>query len=132
MASVLIIDDHPALREAVAAALRIEGFEVHAAANGAEGVKRHGENPVDVVITDINMPEMDGIEAIHALLCDFPGTRIIAMSGTPKRPGLDVLEVARHLGVKWTLRKPFDDRELVSVVTEALNAAGEPPRRRRR
>jgi two-component system response regulator YesN len=85
------------------------------ARNGTEALGYLDGHAVDVVLTDIFMPEMDGIETIAALRRKFPNIRVVAMSG---RPGVDYLAVARELGVAHTLRKPFEIDELFQALKD--------------
>jgi len=112
---VLVIEDNPDLREYLRVALEAQEYEVLTAAHGREALAYLNGHRVDAVITDLFMPEMDGIETVAAVRKLFPGVRVIAMSG---RPGVDYLPVARELGVKHTLRKPFDIQELIGALEE--------------
>jgi len=112
---VLVIEDNDGLRDYLRVALETQEYEVLTARDGQEALGYLNGHPVDVVLTDIFMPEMDGIEIIAALRKQFPGIRVIAMSG---RPGVDYLSVARELGVTRTLRKPFELNELVAALKD--------------
>jgi CheY-like chemotaxis protein len=112
---ILVIEDNLDLRDYLRLALETQGYQVLTARNGEEALGYLNGHPVDVVLTDIFMPEMDGIETIAALRKLFPDIRVIAMSG---RPGVDYLAVARELGVTRTLRKPFDIEELLAALGE--------------
>ena len=110
---VLVIEDNPDLREYLRVALEAQEHEVLTAAHGQEALAYLNGHRVDAVLTDLFMPEMDGIETVAAVRKLFPDVRVVAMSG---RPGVDYLPVARELGVKHTLRKPFDIQELISAL----------------
>lgn len=110
---VLVIEDNADLRNLVRLALEGAGHEVLTAAQGQEGLAYLNGHPVDAVVTDLFMPEMDGIEVIAALRRRFPGVKVVAMSG---RPGVDYLAVAKELGAARILRKPFIMDELLSAV----------------
>jgi len=112
---VLVIEDNADLRDYLRQALKLEGHEVLSARNGKEALSMLDGKAFDAVVTDLFMPEMDGIETITALRRRLPDARVIAISG---RPGVDYLTVARELGVKHTLRKPFEIEELL----QALNS----------
>ena len=114
---VLVIEDNVDLRDYLRLALESQEYEVFTARNGQEALGYLNGHPVDVVLTDLFMPEMDGIETISTLRKQFPGVRVVAMSG---RPGVDYLSVARELGVACTLRKPFAPTELLGAVRGAL------------
>lgn len=113
---VLVIEDNADLRDVVRLALEGAGHDVLTATQGVEGLACLNGHPVDLVVTDLFMPEMDGIELITALRRQFPGVRIVAMSG---RPGVDYLSVAKELGAARILRKPFVMDELLSAVEAA-------------
>ena len=116
MARVLVIEDNADQRALVRFWLAAHGFEVTEAANGAEGIAQQRRQPSDVVVTDIFMPDKDGIETINELKSEFPRIGIIAVSGGGSRTGSDFLGVARQLGAAKTLRKPFDLDELLEAV----------------
>jgi CheY-like chemotaxis protein len=110
---VLVIEDNADLRNLVRLALEGAGHEVLTATHGQEGLAYLNGHPVDAVVTDLFMPEMDGIEVIAALRRQFPGVKVVAMSG---RPGVDYLTVAKELGAARILRKPFEMDDLLSAV----------------
>jgi len=110
---VLLIEDNRDLREYLRLALEAQNYEVLTAAHGQEALAYLNGHRVDAVVTDLFMPEMDGIETVAAVRKQFPDVRVIAMSG---RPGVDYLPVARELGVKYTLRKPFEIDELIAAL----------------
>lgn len=112
---VLVIEDNADLRDYLRLALESQDYNVLIAQNGKEALGVLDGQGVDAVVTDLFMPEMDGIETISALRKRFPGIRVIAMSG---RPGVDYLTVARELGVAHTLRKPFEIDELLSALKD--------------
>ena len=110
---ILVIEDNGELRNLVRLALEGAGHDVVTASHGQEALGYLNGHKVDVVLTDLFMPEMDGIEVIAALRRQFPGVRIVAMSG---RPGVDYLSVAKELGAARILRKPFVMDDLLSAV----------------
>ncbi|HZE61736.1 MAG TPA: response regulator [Burkholderiales bacterium] len=112
---VLVIEDNADLNDYLRLALESEGYQVLAARNGKEALETLDGQEIDVVVTDLFMPEMDGIETIAALKRRLPGVRVVAMSG---RPGVDYLKVARELGVAHTLRKPFEMDELLKALKD--------------
>jgi DNA-binding response OmpR family regulator len=127
MRVILIIEDDAALREAMQTALELAGFTVHVARDGQLGLALQRRYRADMVVTDISMPVMDGFEVIAAMTREFPGIRIIAVSGRmTDAQKLDRLRAARQMGALWTLRKPFDDVALVDAVNTALAASGPP------
>jgi DNA-binding response OmpR family regulator len=106
------------------AVLEQEGYMVDEAQNGREGIARCRQTPADLVITNILMPEQEGLETIRILRREFPVVKIIAISGGGQRGNLDFLTVARQLGAWRTLRKPFGMQELRVVVDEVLQRPG--------
>src|SRR3954470_228080 len=114
---VLVVDDNDDMRESMELLLGREGFEVEAAPNGAAAVRIQRERPARLMITDLLMPEKDGIETIEHFRRDFPGVKIIAMSGGGVRVrGERYLSTAGIAGADATLRKPFEPSELLSTV----------------
>ena len=112
---VLVIEDNADLRSYLRLALESQDYEVLTAENGREALGYLNGHPVDVVLTDLFMPEMDGIEIISALREHFPDIQVVAMSG---RPGVDYLAVAREMGAARALRKPFEISELLAALKD--------------
>jgi len=124
MACILIIDDEDLFRVMLRKFLEREGHTVVEAADGKEAIQKYKEATVDLVITDILMPERDGIETIVSLRREHPHLKIIAVSGGGDTGKLDFLPAAQHLGAVRTFKKPFDRREFLDAVSEIL-AEGE-------
>jgi len=120
MARVLVIDDEEQVRTLIREVLEGAGHEVMEAGNGREAMKLYEANPTNVVITDLVMPEQDGLEIIRELRRRFPAVKIIAVSGAQQKLNLDLLYVAEKLGALRTLEKPFEIRKLVALVEELL------------
>ncbi len=120
MARITVIDDHDAIRTAVRRALEPAGHEVWEAADGLAGLKLLAERGADVVITDIFMPEQDGIVTVRRIRKEFPSVKIIAMSGGDSTGRLDLRKDAELLGAKKSLGKPFTPGDLVRAVREVL------------
>lgn len=120
MASVLIIDDDDMVRTMLLRTLTRGGHEAFGARDGVEGVARFLEHPADLVITDIFMPNQEGLATIMELRRGAPDLKIIAISGGGARASLDVLPVAEALGARKTLRKPFTPSEVMEAVREVL------------
>jgi DNA-binding NtrC family response regulator len=120
MARVLVIDDEEQVRTLIREVLEGAGHEVMEAGNGREAMKLYEANPTNVVITDLVMPEQDGLEIIRELRRRFPAVKIIAVSGAQQKLNLDLLYVAEKLGALRTMEKPFDIRKLVALVEELL------------
>src|SRR3954463_15510968 len=119
MAQIRLIDDAPSVRQATAALLRQAGFEVTAVADADAGLEAYRARQPDLVITDVLMPERDGIEVILALRGHPPP--ILAISGYGAR-GRDFSADVRLLGAVGLLEKPFTRDELLAAVSAALAA----------
>ena len=115
---VLVVDDDPSVRNFLQMVLEVEGYEVEHAADGNEALAAQRRNPATVIVTDIFMPQAEGIETIVKLREEFPQTSIIVMSGGGARSGVDYLAVARELGAARTLKKPFSPQDLIDAVRE--------------
>ena len=111
---VLVIEDNAELRDYLRLALEGQGYEVLTARHGKEALGLIDGQGLDAVVTDLFMPEMDGIETIAALRRKLPDVKVVAISG---RPGVDYLTVTRELGVTRTLRKPFGIDELIQALS---------------
>lgn len=120
MARILIIDDEPQIRSMLRLMLERVGYEVTEAPDGIEGIRRYRENPSDLIITDLIMPNKDGIGMIIDLKKEFPGVKIIAMSGGGVNRPEGYLDGARKLGASRTLTKPIDRDEMLKAVKETL------------
>lgn len=122
---VLVVDDNADARNSIAMLLEMEGFAVYVAANGREAIALLQRVPVDVVLTDIFMPEKDGIETIQEIRQRNPSVQIAIISGSQKARLETLKVVARELGVSTFLLKPVDPRVLIETVKELARAAEE-------
>ena len=122
MASILIIDDDASIREFVRRVLEADGHQVREAANGDFGLVLYREAPADLVMTDLLMPERDGMEVILALTKEYVGVQVIAMTGAAGEGNL--LDVATLLGARQVIRKPFTPEEIRLVVRQTLERLG--------
>jgi DNA-binding response OmpR family regulator len=113
---ILVVDDNEDLRNTIGALLQADGFDVALAADGQAALAEHRATPADVVLTDLFMPDKDGIETIVELRRLYPQVKIVAMSGWTSTQGSDYLQVAREIGASVTLQKPFDPGELSRVL----------------
>jgi len=120
MARILIIDDEDELRSMLRRMLEQAGHEVTEAVNGAEGIKLYERDRPDLIITDIIMPEKEGVETIIALRQADPNLPIIAISGGGRLEATDFLTMAKKLGARHTLSKPFRRDQLLEAVGECL------------
>lgn len=120
MGHILIIDDDPNVLSALQRGLQGAGHDVDIAPNGEEGLARLRDTTPDLVITDIFMPTMDGLEVIYALRQEAPDVKIIAISGGGYEGKLDLLYLAGRLGAKAVLRKPFELDDVILTVGGVL------------
>jgi DNA-binding response OmpR family regulator len=120
MRSVLLIDDDRELLRQMVAAFVIERYDVQAASDGLKGLTRFMTRPTDLVVTDIIMPNREGIETIVALKKARPSVRIIAISGGYRVGPADFLHLAGHVGADGVLAKPFRLTALLELATELL------------
>jgi CheY-like chemotaxis protein len=119
VAHILVIDDQPDIREVLKTILEQAGHEVRLAAEGGEGLRLCAQSPAEIVITDLHMPGMNGLETVHALREQLPAVKIIAMSGADLYMADKNLESSVINGADRTLLKPFRVQDVLSVV-EAL------------
>lgn len=123
MARVLIVDDEDTMREALRLALERDGHEVYEAPDGDSGTRVFRDKRADLVITDLIMPQKEGIETIRELRRRFPDVKIIALSG---RGGVALnanLEHARRVGADVAIQKPCQMEEVRDAVRELLKDA---------
>ena len=110
MPRILVIDDNAAIRELLRFILEEEGYEVIEAADGAEGLQRYQADPTDLVITDLHMPGMDGLELLEALLRVVPTPALMAISGNQ-----DALTQAKRF-TPHTFAKPLPLEQVLAAV----------------
>ncbi|MDQ7820723.1 MAG: response regulator [Armatimonadota bacterium] len=120
-ARILVIDDEAPIRDLCARVLARAGYQVTSAGSGEEGLARLGEEPVDLIVTDIRMPGLSGLDVLERAKAAFPGVRVILITGfgTPQ-----TLARAEQAGADRILTKPFNPAELVAAVREILAPAG--------
>jgi CheY-like chemotaxis protein len=127
MKRILIIDDEPQIRSMLRLMLERDGYEVFEAPDGIEGIRFYRQNPVDLIITDLIMPNKDGIGMIIELKKEFPEAKIIAMSGGGLNKPEGYLKGAQKLGATCTLTKPIDREEMLRTVRETLKGLSSQP-----
>ncbi len=120
MAHILIIDDEEKILKMLSKALEREGHKVTTATDGRIGIKLYKETLADVVITDIVMPDMEGLEAIRTLRKEFKNIKIIALSGGGFVEPTEYLKLAKNFGAQYTFAKPVELKELVSAIKELI------------
>lgn len=118
---VLVLDDNPYICILIDTWLRALGHTVKTGTGGRDFVKAGANEHIDLVITDIMMPDGDGFEVIEAVKAAHPGTKIIAMSGGGSQlPGMEYLKLARILGADEVLLKPFTRRHVLDALARVL------------
>ncbi len=122
MARILVIDDDADVRRAIRRHLQTEGHEVLEAPDGKAGMKLFRESPADLVVTDLFMPEQEGLETIRELRRSSKDTRILVVTGSPPGSAFDFRAHATMLGAGATLSKPFTREELLGAVHALLGA----------
>ena len=113
---VLVIDDDAKITRVLDLRLRKAGYEVIVAANGKAGLNIFKAQQPDVVITDVLMPEKEGLETIMAMRRDSPQVKIIAMSGGGRIGADEYLDLAKKFGAQYTFTKPFTGKEILQAV----------------
>jgi len=122
MPSILIIDDDTAIRNMLKTAFTKKNYDVLEAANGLTALDIFRTEDIDVVITDLIMPDMEGIETIRELRKIKPDAKIIAFSGGGSLPPDGYLEIASSMGAQYTFQKPMNPQELNKAVEDLLNS----------
>ncbi|HDS08249.1 MAG TPA: response regulator [Bacteroides sp.] len=117
---ILIIDDEPYILMMLKKMLEKAGYDVDLASNGREGMELFQKEPACLVITDIIMPEKEGLETIREMKRLSPDLKIIAMSGGGKISAENYLETASIFGATKIIEKPFTQNEMVSAVKELI------------
>ncbi|HEY1504241.1 MAG TPA: response regulator [Stellaceae bacterium] len=123
MKKILVIEDNVIVRNTMTRILQTAGYSVVTADDGVQGVDTFRREQPDVVISDIIMPQQDGIGTIRQILAERPGTKIIAISGGGRIGNTDFLQIARKMGAVDALQKPFDPDDLVGRISNCLEAA---------
>lgn len=122
MARILVIDDDEQVRSLLEKVIALAGYDVVSAADGVVGLQENERTPFDIVITDIIMPEKEGIELIMELKRDYPDVRVIAISGGGRFSPFSYLQTAKKLGADFTFEKPVDLEDLLSAIGDLAHA----------
>ena len=120
MSRILVIEDDLQMRAVLRQMLERAGYDVEEASNGRVGVSIHRDNPADLVITDLIMPDQEGLETIRELTRDFSDIKIIVISGGGNKVSGPFLSIALELGAHRAFGKPFEMKELLDSVRELL------------
>ena len=116
---ILVVDDEATITELIEVLLTGEGYEVATASNGTDGLEKVDAVNPDLIITDISMPDMEGVEFISRLRKRSISTPIIAMSGNAV--GMNFLKATRLFGATETILKPFSTQEFIAAVRRSLS-----------
>ena len=120
MKRILIIDDDPSIRTVFQRYLERQGYVMHVAENGREGLLLMEVEPPDLVITDIMMPDTDGLEVLMSIRSKHPEIPVIAISGGMHSAPMDFLPLAKKFGARKVLYKPVELKDLLVVVKKVL------------
>jgi two-component system, chemotaxis family, chemotaxis protein CheY len=123
MKKILVIEDNAIVRNTMMRILQSAGYTVVTANDGLQGVDVFRKELPDLVISDIIMPQQEGIGTIRQILAEYPGTKIIAISGGGRIGNTDFLSIARKMGAIDALPKPFDPDDLLGRIKTCLKAA---------
>ena len=122
MTRLMVVEDDVELLQTLHRALTTKGYQVVDAPNGVEAVRLFDEQTIDLVILDMIMPGMDGLETILELFKQAPGTKIIAISGGGRIGPINYLIAAKEAGAMFTLQKPFELEDLEIAIQQTLEA----------
>jgi len=121
MAKILVVDDEEPIRTLVSKIVAKDGHEIMEAENGVHACKSFQDADIDLIITDLVMPEQNGIEMIIQLKKTHPAVKVIAISGGSGFSGqIDLLSVAKLLGAKHIIKKPFTVDQIREAVNDTL------------
>jgi CheY-like chemotaxis protein len=122
MQKILVVDDDSLVRDTLVRILERKGYQVLVASDGLCGLSMFRSEQPDLVITDIIMPEKEGLQTIREIRSECPDARIIAISGGARIGNMDFLNFAGKLGASEIMPKPFDPTDLVNLVSRCLSA----------
>lgn len=118
--TILVVDDDPEFLRSLELLLQVDGFAVTTAENGVRGLQAFRNRGPDIVLIDVMMPRLDGLEAVRQMLRERPGAKIVVMSGSARPDTQDLLAAAREAGASAVLEKPFEPAALKKVLHEVL------------
>ena len=121
MAKILVFDDEPSILHMIKKMLEKEGHEVDIAINGREGMELFEKNKPDLLITDILMPEKEGLETIIELRRKYPELKIIAISGGGRIGPEGYLPSAKFFGADMVFQKPLIQKDFLHSISLLLN-----------
>ena len=123
MATILLVDDDNQVRDMLKKIFVMEGYEVVEAADGLQATELYDPEVIDLVVTDIVMPEKEGLQTIREIKQVNPEARIIAISGGGRIKPEDYLDWANRIGVDQTFTKPIRRTEILAAISELLDGA---------
>jgi CheY-like chemotaxis protein len=116
MASILLVEDDIQLRSMLKIVLDRAGHEVQEAGNGKEALELYTKSPADLIVTDLVMPDKEGLETIMEFRRSYPDVKIIAMSGGGRTGAQNYLELAKKFGADYIVTKPFSNKEILDGI----------------
>ena len=122
---MIVVDDDPSIRTMTRILLEEAGFDVVEVADGAAAIRAFRDMGADLVLCDLFMPGLDGLEVIRALRREFPNATIIAMSGGGFGGRVDLLSVAQQLGAAEILHKPFTQQTVLAAIERTLRSSSD-------
>ncbi len=122
MKTILVVDDDPSIRALIRLYLEGSGYAVVEASDGRRGMQALGGAPVDLIILDIFMPEMDGLEMLQELREHCQSCKVMAISGGSPKIGMDLLGHATIFGADAVLEKPFGEATLIQKVRDLIGS----------
>ena len=120
MARILVMDDEEHVQIMLQKLLEHSGYEVEVASDGKEGTEKYKENPPDLAIVDVFMPEKDGLSVILELRRDYPDAKILAISGVGIRDYVDIVTLTKQYGADHAFEKPFMNKDLLKAIGDLL------------
>ncbi|MEW6234585.1 MAG: response regulator [Candidatus Omnitrophota bacterium] len=122
MKRILVVDDEKDIRSMLRIPLGRAGYEIEEASDGAMAIAIHRRRPVHLLVLDILMPEKEGIETILEFRRDYPGVKIVAISGGGIVDAGDYLEIAKNSGADRIFKKPLDLPLLITAIKELIGS----------
>ena len=116
MASILLVEDDIQLRSMLKIVLDRAGHEVQEAGNGKEALELYTKSPADLIVTDLVMPDKEGLETIMEFRRSYPDVKIIAMSGGGRTGAQNYLDLAKKFGADYIVTKPFSNKEILDGI----------------
>jgi DNA-binding response OmpR family regulator len=119
MAHILVVDDDPSIQKMLKIFFENKKYKVTVASDGREAVYLQSKEPADIILTDIFMPEQEGLETIREIRDKYPNTKIMAMSGGAfYRAPNDYLTIAQKIGAHDIICKPFELKDIYEKITQ--------------